>query len=176
MTGEPVGEPAIGYRDFASAVGGTVFATTDGQLLQVDPATLRPIGLPFGTVGEDERLLLDQLGRHLAIASGNPLGDAAIGDQSVRLYDVAGRIQLGDAIELGDSDTSLGWVGAAFRFDGMELAIDTAQGIVVWDLDPAHWVDAACDVAGRNLIPAEWDQYIGDIAPYRATCPQFALA
>jgi hypothetical protein len=57
----------------------------------------------------------------------------------------------------------------------MELAVDTEQGIVVWDLDPDHWVEAACDLAGRNLTQAEWDQHIGDLAPYRTTCPQFPI-
>jgi hypothetical protein len=31
----------------------------------------------------------------------------------------------------------------ALRGDGMEAAVDTDQGIVSWDLDPDHWVDAA---------------------------------
>ena len=48
----------------------------------------------------------------------------------------------------------------------------TDQGIVVWDLDPAHWIDGACAVAGRNLTEAEWEQYIGDLASYRQTCPE----
>ena len=58
----------------------------------------------------------------------------------------------------------------------MQAAADTEQGIVVWDLDPAHWVDAACQLAGRNLTHAEWDQYIGDLAPYRQTCPGYVAA
>ena len=61
--------------------------------------------------------------------------------------------------------------GAVLRSDGMQAAADTGQGIVVWDLDPAHWVDAACRLAGRNLTHAEWDQYIGDLAPYQTNLP-----
>jgi hypothetical protein len=71
---------------------------------------------------------------------------------------------------------ALYYAGASFSPDGMELAVDTEQGIVVWDLDPEHWVAAACGIAGRNLTEFEWEQYIGDLAPYRATCPQFAVA
>lgn len=40
-----------------------------------------------------------------------------------------------------------------------------------WDLEPDHWVEAGCRLAGRNLTRAEWDQYLGDLAAYRPTCP-----
>ena len=45
----------------------------------------------------------------------------------------------------------------------------------LWDLDPDQWVAAACRVAGRNLTPDEWNAHIGDLAPYRATCPGLPL-
>ena len=37
------------------------------------------------------------------------------------------------------------------------------------------WRAAACAVAGRNLTRDEWATYLGDIATYRATCPQFPI-
>jgi hypothetical protein len=160
---EPIGEPAIGFSNVAAG-GGVVIATTDdGQLREVDPITLDPIGLPFpATNGMISKLALDDAGRILMVS-----GD----DGFLRFYDVASRTQLGDAIE---TDTDVwGGVRAALRRDGQQAAMMTSQGIVVWNLDPDHWVDAACQVAGRNLTHAEWDQYIGDLAPYRQTCPQF---
>ena len=48
------------------------------------------------------------------------------------------------------------------RPDGLEVAVDTIDGIVVWDLDPAHWVAAVCQSVGRNLTRAEWDEYVGE--------------
>jgi hypothetical protein len=41
----------------------------------------------------------------------------------------------------------------------------------VYELDTrvAHWVEFACDVAGRNLTRAEWHDIFGD-RPYRETC------
>ena len=42
--------------------------------------------------------------------------------------------------------------------------------IALWDLEPTHWLDAACQVAGRNLTPEEWDQYLGEFGPYHETC------
>ena len=53
----------------------------------------------------------------------------------------------------------------------MAAAAVVGGGIVSWDLDPAKWETAACRLAGRNLTQAEWDQYIGDLAPYTTTCP-----
>ena len=44
-------------------------------------------------------------------------------------------------------------------------------GAQLWDLDPEHWVTAACRMAGRNLTEQEWDSYIGDLATYGETCP-----
>ena len=129
---------------------------------------MRPISFPFGDIGLDDSLLLDNQARHAAVIA-QPPHTSAGSDNSLRLYDVTARTQLGDAIDLGnvgpDSPT------AAFRTNGTELAVDTEHGIVVWDLDPAHWVDAACDVAGRNLTHTEWDQYMGDLAPIGRRVP-----
>ena len=72
-----------------------------------------------------------------------------------------------------DRESGIDPAGAALRPDGLEAAVTTDQGIVVWDLDPDHWIDGACAIAGRNLTRTEWDQYIGDLASYRATCPQY---
>jgi hypothetical protein len=36
--------------------------------------------------------------------------------------------------------------------------------------------DSACHIAGRNLTRPEWDTYIGDLAPYHATCPEYPVA
>jgi class 3 adenylate cyclase/WD40 repeat protein len=41
--------------------------------------------------------------------------------------------------------------------------------LIAWDLAPAHWVDRACTLAGRDLTRAEWTRYLPD-EPYRRTC------
>ena len=41
---------------------------------------------------------------------------------------------------------------------------------LLWDADPAHWLDIACRIAGRNLTQAEWHQYLPS-RPYQITCP-----
>jgi hypothetical protein len=60
------------------------------------------------------------------------------------------------------------------RADGLQAAASTGQGWVIWDLDPERWLEAACQLAGRNLTRAEFDQHIGDLEPCRQTCPQYS--
>jgi WD40 repeat protein len=58
----------------------------------------------------------------------------------------------------------------AFSPDGRSIAVPSFDGTTaVWDLEPAHWLAAACQLVGRNLTTEEWDQYMGRLA-YRATC------
>lgn len=73
---------------------------------------------------------------------------------------------------LGDPFESSGY--AALRPDGRELATETADGgILLWDLDPRQWQQAACQAAGRNLTQAEWHEYLPDGGSYQRTCPQW---
>jgi hypothetical protein len=164
-TGASVTEPYTLGQWGRVATGGGIFivGTADGEVFQIDPDSLTPVADPFPeTNGFPERLVVSEDGRRLAVLGA---------DQLLRLYDVETRTQLGDAIPVGIS-----WAGAALRGDRLEAAVATDQGIVIWDLDPDHWVDAACQIAGRNLTRSEWNQYVGDLAPYHRTCPDFAGA
>jgi hypothetical protein len=157
-TGATIGPPRPGIATVAGRGGVLVAATTGGAVVRLDPESLDTIGDPFpGITGEADRLELSDDGRRLLVVGAN---------ETVQLYDVATRTQLGDEIVVGVRTR-----GAALRPDGLEAAVGTEQGIVIWDLDPDHWVDAACRVAARNLTQAEWDQYIGDLASYQETCP-----
>ena len=73
--------------------------------------------------------------------------------------------QLGTELRFGIA------AGAAISDDGLQATIATDAGVVIWDLDPTRWTEAACELAGRNLTQAEWDTYIGDLGDYRPTCP-----
>ena len=66
-------------------------------------------------------------------------------------------------------------LATALHPDGEELAIGGGvdRPFLVWDLDPAHWLTAACELAGRNLTQDEWATYIGDLAEYHPTCPEY---
>ncbi len=85
----------------------------------------------------------------------------------ISIYDVPSRTELGDGI--ADVDGSINYF--SLRPDGKELAVPYgAPGIVLWDLDPQHWLDAACTLAGRNLTPDEWDQYLSAFGEYHESC------
>jgi WD40 repeat protein len=156
--GEPVGHGEAGFSSVVGRGGVLVAVADDGQVVVLDPDTLAPVGGPLpGISALAHALSLSDDGRRLLL----------VGDRSFRLYDVPSRTQLGDAVPIGAE------LGGALRPDGMEAAVGTEHGIAVWDLDPAHWIEGACAIAGRNLTRAEWEQYIGDLAGYRATCPQF---
>jgi DNA-binding SARP family transcriptional activator/WD40 repeat protein len=167
---------APGYTNVATRTGILVASTPGGVIDQLDPVSLEPMGAPFPTINSlVHTMTIDETGRRLLV-----LGE----DETLRIFDVATRTPLGDAIDLSYDDSlrevsryvDLEAAGAVLRDDGLQAAVDTVQGIVVWDLDPEQWVEAACGLAGRNLTHDEWDQYVGDLAPYRTTCPEYAEA
>ena len=90
------------------------------------------------------------------------------GDSNVQLIDVASGTPLGGPIAIPDGE----WNGIALQPQGLQLVAGggAADGMAIWDLDPEHWVDAACRLAGRNLTTEEWDTYLGGLAPYHKTC------
>jgi len=139
-----------------------VRSTWDGVTSLLDPTTMGELGTLPGSGRALLGLSMDaQQKRLLAVGL----------DLSMRLYDLQSRTQLGGDISLDGTDVP----PAAIRPDGLQAAVATPSGIVVWDLDPQHWMSAACEVAGRNLTRDEWDLYIGDLAEYHQTCPQFPL-
>lgn len=52
---------------------------------------------------------------------------------------------------------------------GPRVGVGTLKEGVVFSLDPADWLARVCDVAGRDLTPAEWATYEPG-RPYRHTC------
>ncbi|MFW5942845.1 MAG: WD40 repeat domain-containing protein [Chloroflexota bacterium] len=59
----------------------------------------------------------------------------------------------------------------SFSQDGQILATGSADGTAfLWDVDLQSLTEQACQHAGRNMTPEEWEHYFGD-EPYRATCP-----
>ncbi len=96
---------------------------------------------------------------------------ATVSNSAVSLWDVSRRQPLG--LPLADP---AGIVSAAFANDGGDFATGGEHGTVtVWDrlllsTDFDAWRARLCRLAGRNLSPAEWAQFLQG-QPYRTTCP-----
>jgi DNA-binding SARP family transcriptional activator/WD40 repeat protein len=151
---------AIGNDDLLVA------SSRQGELLFLDARTLKAKGpsMPAGPGAVAAEIEFSAHGSLLR----------ASGPRETLLVDVAARTVLGDPIaSAGPTAPGGQWaLGlAALRPDGKELAVANATGTTLWDLDPEHWVKAACQVASRDLTRDEWTRYIGDLAPYRKTCP-----
>ena len=59
---------------------------------------------------------------------------------------------------------------AAFAVNGTTVVVVQEDGeAIAWPARVGAWERAACVIAGRNLSPAEWGQYLGN-RPYRTTC------
>jgi WD40 repeat protein len=159
---------------------GVVLTVTDqlfvssigGELTLYDLETLEPIrtfggsrGLATGGVGTAD-------GSLVAIEGG---------DREVSLFDVGTGLRIGGPIAIPEAQFNQ----VSLSLDGRWLAVPGEPGPVepgshegdpdthIWDLDPTHWVSAACGIAGRNLTREEWATHIGDLSPYRPTCSQF---
>jgi WD40 repeat protein len=95
-------------------------------------------------------------------------------DGSIRLWNLASGAPLPELLRPVRFVymTSFPAYGAiAFSPDGLKLATAAvADGVVLWDVDPASWVRTACRIANRDLTRAEWDDYIGADVTYQRTC------
>ena len=134
-----------------------------GELTQYDLDSLTPIRTFGGSRGYVQSVYGTTDGSIIATKGG---------DRSVTLFDVASGVRLGTPITIPDD----AWNAIALDSQGSRLAVNGADGVQIWDLDPDRWVEAACEIAGRNLTREEWATNVGELAPYRATCPQFPIA
>lgn len=110
---------------------------------------------------------------------GTRLASSTLGFSRHRLWDAVTGAAIGQELVSGRTPPTFStfsiehYQGSrpAFSPDGRSLAVPSFDGTTaIWDLDPAHWLAAACELVGRNLTPAEWDQYMGRLS-YRPTCP-----
>ena len=91
---------------------------------------------------------------------------------TVSLYDTGTGLRLGDPIEVSASafGPNGDLVSATLRPDGKALAVTGANGVLVWNLDPAALSRAACRLAGRELTAVEWRTYASALGGRRAVC------
>ena len=166
-TGELVGEiPRPELQGVFVTLADQLFVSSlGGELTQYDLESMRPVRTFGGSRGYVQDLVGTSDGSLIAVRGG---------DRTVTLYDVATGVRLGASIVVAEAQENL----ISLSPHGDRLAIGGGKdeaGVQIWNLDPAHWVAAACRLAGRNLTRDEWATNIGNLAPYRATCPAFPL-
>jgi WD40 repeat protein len=154
-TGEQIGtlghSANVTVSPDGSLVAGSAF---DGTISFYDAVTLEPVGEPItGATAFNNSMQFTFDGR-LLITSGL--------DNTQRIWDVESRRQIGPGVPVSS------WT-VAIAPDSSRIATNTADGVVLFDLDRARLRAAICRVVARNLSDDEWRQVIGGTP--RALCP-----
>jgi WD40 repeat protein len=90
---------------------------------------------------------------------------ASAEDDDVVLWDITSRTQR--AILTGHTDVI--WTMVYGPDSKVLVSGGPDHTMRLWDVDVASWVSRACRLAGRDLTPAEWSEFLPD-QPYRETC------
>jgi WD40 repeat protein len=87
-------------------------------------------------------------------------------DETVRLWDLSGRSA--PIVLSGHEETVF---AVAFSPDGQTVVSGSWDDTIrIWVAHSGTLSERVCELVGRNLTLAEWQQFIGD-APYEQTCP-----
>jgi WD40 repeat protein len=91
---------------------------------------------------------------------------ASSGDGTATLWDLGSRKRLGNAFPIEQGSIPV----ARFAPSG-DLVIDNLSDTALWPMNLRTWERFACQVAGRDLMRAEWSDLLPG-RPYRRVCPQ----
>ncbi len=165
-SGELLGLPLQGHSDFILALAFNenqsllASGSQDKTILLWDVESREPLGVPMqGHKASITSLVFspdDQL-----LASGSL-------DNHLILWDV------GTYQTIGSPFTgSLGSINSlVFNPDGKTLYSGNSDGrILAWDVGIEFWIARVCQLAGRNLTNAEWNQFLPISRDYEHTCP-----
>jgi WD40 repeat protein len=156
------GAQVSGYRNAAVSPTGAVAASTvRGDITFYASPALRRAGQRIAGTGDINQFAFSQDGGLLA---------ARGADNRVHVIDMSRETPLGDPISIAGSTGA----DVALSPDGSELVVPDPRGLVVWQLRPASWVVAACQVVDRDLTPQEWSAYFKGLGGYHPSCPKRA--
>lgn len=161
ITGDQLGDELRGPWTTSVSLDGTLVGAENGAVTQYDLSTLQPL-YSFSAAGGEVNSLQFSTDGKLLLATSN--------DQTVSLYDVDNHKRIGDPIPAFSPFIFPGFL----RPDGKAIAVNQRDGLLIWDIDPAHLGEAACVLAGRNLTEPEWHTYMGGFGSYRPTCEEYA--
>lgn len=121
-------------------------------------------------------LTLERDARGIALSPDGRYLSVALIDGTYRVWDISSKSEI---IRISNKQRNF---FMTFTSDGSYLAtienIENPDGtsnrgvIQLWSLQPEK---DACDHLNRNLTLAEWQQYIGEIIPYQAVCPNLPI-
>ena len=135
---------AVGTEDGQVVLWNVVDGTRSGPPIQVATGAINPISF-----SPDGRLFA-----------------ASAGDGTATLWDVRTRKRLANTFPVDQASVPV----ARFTPAG-DLLIENTVGASLWPTDLRTWERFACQVAGRDLSPAEWRDLLPS-RPYRHVCPQ----
>jgi WD40 repeat protein len=144
-----------------------VTIATDGTISLRDPETFTEVRRLNAQAGSSSSAAWQQLamsndGRYLVTSH----------DGRGRLWDLDSGQLIGRVIESPlEQSQPVSVPGQA-----VGLVTLTGQWIKIWRFDPSTWRALACQIAGRNMTEAEWEQFGPRDQPYRATCEQWPTA
>jgi WD40 repeat protein len=166
-TGADVTGPMTGVFDLTFAPAGetAVVAGTTGTDLRIIDARTGTAVRTFPGLGGFYFAVFVRNGRWVSAMTGSGL---------VELIDIESGTRLGVPIRVTRDAVSGGY--SSFIVSNGLYWGPADRPVVYYDLDPDSWATTACRAAGRNLTREEWDQYVGSLGPYRATCSQYPAA
>ena len=157
--------PASGGLAFAPDGTLAVGSVGTGQVEIYDPRTRDVIRtLPGRDAARSLTFSAD--GRRMVVGSGYGAGDGGI-PAPLQIWDFEKAASIGQPFGRA---VHLSLSGAG------DLLTTGGGPTVLWNLDPDVWETQACQAAGRNLTPAEWEEFLPPGEPYRATCEQWPAA
>jgi hypothetical protein len=152
-------------------------ATTalDTGIMTVDPASgmiaaaarLGVVSIIDPATGETETLPTLEPISSLGFGRGGELLALTGVDGTVRFWDIERNASAGVA---WSGAGSVGGGPSWFDADSNSIWVASSGKVLNIPLDPAQWIQQACDVVGRDLTQDEWDRYVPGDAQRQSAC------